>query len=129
MSWGDGSMNWAELRDLVEHLPEDSATKAATGGDVDGRRWTQHTYVAASTYNALLLLIRVMWAAHLKGQPPDMTTIDPPRTEADICAEERARALTARNEAALNQLSSGRPDDSAEVAVWEARIRELATQQ
>lgn len=66
MSWGEGSMNWAELRDLVEHLPEDSATKAATAGDVEGRRWTQSTYLQAAQYNALLLMIRVLWAAHLK---------------------------------------------------------------
>ncbi|SCD77488.1 hypothetical protein GA0115253_101704, partial [Streptomyces sp. Termitarium-T10T-6] len=63
MSWGEGSMNWAELRDLVQHLPEDSATKAAAAGDVDGRRWTQNTYLHAAQYNALLLMIRVLWAA------------------------------------------------------------------
>src|SRR5690606_23379614 len=52
MSWGEGSMNWAELRDLVTALPEDSATKAALAGDVEGRRWDSATFLAAAQYNA-----------------------------------------------------------------------------
>lgn len=125
MSWGEGSMNWAELRDLVEHLPEDSATKAAAAGDLDGRRWTQDTYAAASTYNAILLMIRVLWAAHLKGSPPEMQSIEPPRLEAD---EEAARQEAAGEEhakAILNQYSPGARSDSTDIDHWASRIREL----
>ncbi|MFJ8923849.1 hypothetical protein ACIREK_30780 [Streptomyces sp. NPDC102415] len=129
MSWGDGTMNWAELRDLVDHLPEDSATRAAIAGDDEGRRWTQTTYVAAATYNATLLMIRILWAAHLKGKPPDMDTIDPPRLAADMEAEERAAALTARHEKILDSFSPSRTPDNDDVAVWETRIRELEAQQ
>jgi hypothetical protein len=121
-------MSWAELRDLVEHLPEDSATKAALAGDEEGRRWTQDTYVAASTYNAMLLMIRVMWVAHLKGNPPDMDTISPPRLAADAEAEERAAAITAYHERVLDRFSPGRtPDD--DIDIWNARIRELHAHQ
>ncbi|MFE9850348.1 hypothetical protein ACFYPN_16260 [Streptomyces sp. NPDC005576] len=129
MSWGDGSMNWAELRDLIEHLPEDSATKAALAGDEEGRRWTQDTYAAAATYNAVLLLIRVMWAAHLKGSPPDMATIDPPRLAVDAAAEEQAAAITAYHERVLDSFSPGRNPDSDAIDVWNARIRELQAHQ
>ncbi|WP_405461682.1 hypothetical protein OG786_29495 [Streptomyces sp. NBC_00101] len=129
MSWGEGSMNWAELRDLVEHLPEDSATKAALAGDEDGRRWTQATYAAAATYNAVLLLIRVMWAAHLKGSPPDMDTISPPRLAADVEAEERAAAITAYHEQVLNRFSPGRAPDTDDIDLWTARIQELRAHQ
>ncbi|MFJ3083033.1 hypothetical protein ACIPJG_25215 [Streptomyces halstedii] len=122
-------MNWAELRDLVDHLPEDSATRAAVAGDEEGRRWTQDTYVAASTYNAVLLMIRILWAAHLKGKPPDMDTIDPPRLAADIEAEERAAALTAHHERILDSYSPSRSPDDADITVWTARIRELEAQQ
>ncbi|MFJ3141727.1 hypothetical protein ACIPJM_04650 [Streptomyces halstedii] len=122
-------MNWAELRDLVDHLPEDSATKAATAGDLEGRRWTQNTYLQAAQYNALLLVIRVLWAAHLKGNPPDMATIDPPRLAADIEAEERAAALTAYHERILDSYSPSRSPDDEDITVWAARIRELEAQQ
>ncbi|WP_406078752.1 hypothetical protein OG337_29090 [[Kitasatospora] papulosa] len=129
MSWGEGSMNWAELRDLVEHLPEDSATRAAASGDEEGRRWTQDTYVAASTYNATLLMIRILWAAHLKGHPPEMGTIDPPRLTADVEAEERAAALTAYHERVLDAFSPSRASDDDDIGVWTERIRELEAQQ
>lgn len=123
-------MNWAELRDLVQALPEDSATKAATAGDVDGRRWTQDTYIGASTYNATLLLIRVLWAAHLKGQPPPMDSIDPPRRPEDLQAEEEAATAAAYSTAVLNQYSSGAtPVDPAELDQWHTAIRELEAQQ
>ncbi|MFJ1648016.1 hypothetical protein [Streptomyces sp. NPDC088258] len=123
-------MNWAELRDLIEALPEDSATKAALAGDVDGRRWTQDTYIGASTYNALLLLIRVMWAAHLKGQPPPMDTVDPPRRQEDLEAEQEAAAATARSEAILNSFSPGAtPVDDTEIQHWHQKIHELEAQQ
>lgn len=126
MSWGEGSMNWAELRDLVEHLPEDSATKAATAGDVDGRRWTQNTYLQAATYNAVLLMIRVLWAAHLKGEPPDMPPVESPTTEADERQAELDAAAVAYSEALLNQYSPGTTQtDQAEIDYWEQKLREL----
>lgn len=126
MSWGEGSMNWAELRDLIEHLPEDSATKAATAGDVDGRRWTQGTYLQAATYNALLLMIRVLWAAHLKGEPPDMPPVESPTTEADERQAELDAAAVAYSEALLNQYSPGTTQtDQAEIDYWEQKLREL----
>lgn len=126
MSWGEGSMNWAELRDLVEHLPEDSATKAAVAGDVDGRRWTQGTYMQAATYNALLLISRILWKAHLTGEPPDMTPFDPPPTEVDEKQAELEAAADALSEALLNQFSPGTTQtDQADVDHWESKIREL----
>ncbi|MFD3955945.1 hypothetical protein ACFWRG_34980 [Micromonospora tulbaghiae] len=126
MSWGEGSMNWAELRDLIEHLPEDSATKAAAAGDVDGRRWTQGTYLQAATYNALLLMIRVLWAAHLKGEPPDMPPVESPTTEADERQAELEAAAVAYSEALLNQYSPGTTQtDQAEIDYWEQKLREL----
>lgn len=126
MSWGEGSMNWAELRDLIEHLPEDSATKAATAGDVDGRRWTQGTYLQAATYNAVLLMIRVLWAAHLKGEPPDMPPVESPTTEADERQAELEAAAVAYSEALLNQYSPGTTQtDQAEIDYWEQKLREL----
>ncbi|MFE7485460.1 hypothetical protein [Streptomyces sp. NPDC057552] len=127
MSWGAGSMNWAELRDLVEHLPDDSATKAAAAGDVDGRRWTQSTYLQAAQYNALLLMIRVLWTAHLKGHPPDMPPVDSPRTEADEQQAALEAAATAHSEALLNQYSPGTQVDQAEIDYWEQKLRELET--
>lgn len=123
-------MNWAELRDLVEHLPEDSATKAAVGGDVDGRRWTQGTYLQAATYNALLLLIRVAWAAHLKGEPPDMPPVESPATEADERQAELEATGVAYSEAVLNQFSPGTIQvDQAEVDHWAQKLRELEAAQ
>ncbi|MFL3869257.1 hypothetical protein LT966_21900 [Streptomyces griseobrunneus] len=119
-------MNWAELRDLIEHLPEDSATKAATAGDVDGRRWTQGTYLQAATYNAVLLMIRVLWAAHLKGEPPDMPPVESPTTEADERQAELEAAAVAYSEALLNQYSPGNTQtDQAEIDYWEQKLREL----
>ncbi|WP_405699072.1 hypothetical protein OG209_05125 [Streptomyces sp. NBC_01383] len=123
-------MNWAELRDLVDALPEDSVTKAALAGDVHGRRWTQDTYIQASTYNATLLMIRILWAAHLKGQPPDMQVVEQPKREDDVRAEEEAAALTARNEQLLNTYSPRtEPADQGDIDYWQTKIRELETQQ
>ncbi|KOG78689.1 hypothetical protein ACZ90_04495 [Streptomyces albus subsp. albus] len=128
MSWGEGSMNWAELRDLVEHLPEDSATKAATAGDLDGRRWTQNTYLQAAIYNALLLMIRVLWAAHLKGDPPDMPPVESPATAVDERQAELEAAGVAYSEAVLNQFSPGTTQaDQAEIDHWASKLRELET--
>lgn len=119
-------MNWAELRDLVEHLPEDSATKAAAAGDLDGRRWTQGTYAAASTYNAILLMIRVLWAAHLKGNPPDMAVIEPPRLEADEEAARQEAAAEKRAMAILNRYSpTAAPADDEGIDHWTKKIAEL----
>lgn len=132
MSWGEGSMNWAELRDLVDALPEDSATKAATAGDIEGRRWTQDTYAIAATYNALLMLIRIQWAAQLKGQPPDMTTITPPRMEADELAEEQAVIADAHARQVLDRWSpTALPDQArqADLDEWQQKIRDLEAAQ
>ncbi|MFJ6559979.1 hypothetical protein ACIQMV_08860 [Streptomyces sp. NPDC091412] len=127
MSTGEGSMNWAELRDLVTALPEDSATKAALAGDADGRRWTAATYLGAAQYNALLMLVRILWIAHLKGQPPEMDPIDPPRLE-QLEADEEAQAVARqRAEQYLDSFSPGRAreDDQAEIEQWKARIAAL----
>ncbi|MEV4041420.1 hypothetical protein [Streptomyces sp. NPDC049744] len=127
MSTGEGSMNWAELRDLVVALPEDSATKAALAGDTEGRRWDSTTFLAAAQYNALLMLIRILWSAHLKGRPPQMEPIQPPALEAheeDDAAKEQARQ---RAEQYLDSFSPAhaREDDQAEIDEWQARIAEL----
>ncbi|WP_333742702.1 hypothetical protein [Streptomyces ardesiacus] len=127
MSWGEGSMNWAELRDLVVALPEESATKAAIAGDTEGRRWDSATFLAAAQYNALLMLIRILWSAHLKGRPPEMEPIQPPVLEAheeDDAAKEQARQ---RAEQYLDGFSpaQAREDDQAEIEEWRARLAEL----
>lgn len=122
-------MNWAELRDLVTHLPADSATKAALAGDVDGRRWTQTDYGTAAMYNVLLVIVRILWTAHLKGNPPDMRPIDPPRTEADEQAAEERAAKAARGRAVLERMrpqhSKAADDKAAETAEWLAKVRAL----
>jgi hypothetical protein len=117
-------MNWAELRDLVKALPEDSATKAATaGGEQEEQRWTSGTFLQAATYNALLVLVRILWAAHLKGSPPDVQAISPPTLAADAPEDEAAVAIS---EHLLNQYSPQQPvADPDEIAEWQQRIREL----
>jgi hypothetical protein len=130
MSWGEGTMNWAELRDLVTNLPEDSATKAAYAGDRDGHRWKQDTYLQATTVNLLQLIAATLWKAHLKGDPPEMTPVQPPKLAADEERDQLAEARTARNRALLDSL---RPQQDpavtaakqAETEQWLARIREL----
>ena len=127
MSWGEGSMNWAELRDLVRALPEDSATKAAAGGDIEGRRWTSSTYLLAANYNALLMAVRILWTAHLKGRPPEMDPVQPPQLEAheaDDAAQAEARE---RAEHYLDSFSPTpeRQDDETEIDEWRARLAEL----
>ncbi|MFI5739195.1 hypothetical protein ACIA9I_12570 [Streptomyces anulatus] len=107
-------------------MPEDSATKAATAGDVDGRRWTQNTYLQAAQYNALLLMIRVLWAAHLKGDPPDMPPVESPATEVDERQAELDAAGVAYSEAVLNQFSPGTTQGrQAEIDHWASKLREL----
>ncbi|MEE4419514.1 MULTISPECIES: hypothetical protein [unclassified Streptomyces] len=119
-------MSWAELRDLVDALPEDSATKAAMAGDIDGRRWSQDTYALASIYNATLMTIRVLWAAHLKGSPPDMQAIHPPRLEADVEAAELRAAADERALAYIERYAPARAEqDAAEIARLEQQIRDL----
>ncbi|WP_239146943.1 hypothetical protein [Streptomyces sp. SID10815] len=121
-------MNWAELRDLVVALPEDSATKAALAGDMDGRRWNATTFLGAAQYNALLILIRILWAAHLKGHPPEMEPVDPPRIEAAEADDEARAAAQQRTEAYLDSFSPGRTQaDQAEIDDLQAKIRELET--
>jgi hypothetical protein len=72
-------MSWTELRDFVDALPEDSATKAALAGDREGRRWSQESYLLAFIANLLGLLIRIQWAAgRLKGKAPDLPTVSGP---------------------------------------------------
>ncbi|WP_428956230.1 hypothetical protein [Streptomyces sp. cg35] len=117
-------MSWAELRDLVQALPEDSATKAATaGGEQEEQRWNQQTFLQAATYNALLILVRILWVAHLKGQPPDVQAISPPSLEADATEDEAAVAIS---EHLLNQYSPAPPQsDPDEIAEWEQAIKQL----
>jgi hypothetical protein len=128
LSWGEGSMSWAELRDLVDALPEDSATKAAMAGDVEGRRWSQATYLQAAQYNALILLIRLAWMGwQFKGKPPDLKAAEPPRLVEDeeVAAAKAAKAAKAR--AVLDSLSPPRVPGPAPVDVeeWRARIAAL----
>ncbi|WP_420032229.1 hypothetical protein ACN2WE_05045 [Streptomyces sp. cg28] len=120
-------MNWAELRDLVQALPEDSATKAATaGGEQEEQRWNQATFLQAATYNALLILVRILWVAHLKGQPPDVQAISPPSLGNEATEDEAAVAIS---EHLLNQYSPQQPaSDEVEIAEWEQRIRQLEAQ-
>ncbi|MET8113818.1 hypothetical protein [Streptomyces prasinus] len=122
-------MNWAELRDLVTALPEDSATKAALAGDIEGRRWDSATFLAAAQYNALLMITRILWTAHLKGKPPELEPIQPPALEAnEVDDAERAEAQQYA-EQYLNSFSPAtvREDDQAEIDEWRARIAELET--
>lgn len=130
MSWGEGSMNWAELRDLVDALPEDSATKAALAGDAQGQRWPTGTFLLAAVYNALIMLIRVQWAAHLKGSPPQMEPVQPPQLgerDADETATEEAQR---RSEEYLDSFSPGTAQqEQQELEAWQARIRELEAAQ
>jgi len=123
-------MNWAELRDLVQALPEDSATKAAYAGDKDGSRWSQNTYLHATTVNLLQLIAGTLWKAHLKGEPPEMKPVEPPKLAADEERDALAEARAARNRAFLDSM---RPQQApvaaaakqAEVDQWMTRIREL----
>lgn len=130
MSWGAGTMTWSELRDLVDALPEDSATKAAAAGDRDGYRWSQQTYLQATTVNLLQLLTQVMWRAHLKGDPPALDPVEGPRLEADEQRAALSQARDARNRAVLERLApqespGGNAVKQAEIDQWMARIREL----
>lgn len=130
MSWGEGTMNWAELRDLVTSLPEDSATKAAYAGDKDGYRWKQDTYLHATTVNLLQLIAATLWKAHLKGDPPEMKPVQPPKLAADEERDQLAQARAARNRALLDSLRPQQePVDAAakkaEIDQWMARIREI----
>jgi hypothetical protein len=123
-------MTWAELRDLVNALPEDSATKAAATGDRDGYRWSQQTYLAATTVNLLQLIAQTLWKAHLKGDPPQMTAVAPPKLAADEERDQLAEARNARNRAVLERLAPqhgpvDRAAQQAEIDQWMARIREL----
>ncbi|MCZ4506928.1 hypothetical protein O3Q52_01630 [Streptomyces sp. ActVer] len=130
MSWGEGSMNWAELRDLVDALPEDSATKSAEAGDTEGRRWNSATFLAAAQYNVLLMLVRILWTAHLKGQPPEMQPVQSPRLEAHDADDEAETEAKRRSEEYLNSFSPGAAQsDQAEIELWQSRIRELETAQ
>ncbi|MYU24636.1 hypothetical protein [Streptomyces sp. SID8352] len=127
MSWGEGSMNWAELRDLVQALPEDSATKAALAGDIDGQRWSASTFLAAAQYNALLMLVRILWTAHLKGKAPAMDPIQPPRIEAHEADEAELAEAQQRAEQYLDSYSPAgtRQDEQADINEWQARIAAL----
>ena len=123
-------MTWSELRALVNALPEDSATKAAAAGDQDGYRWSQQTYLHATTVNLLQLMATTLWKAHLKGDPPQMTPVEPPKLAADEQRDQLAEARNARNKAVLESLAPQKgPVDAAqqqaEIDQWMARIREL----
>lgn len=126
MSWGEGSMNWAELRDLVDALPEDSATRAGEMGDEEQRRWTTATYLGAAQYNATLMLVRILWMAHLKGSPPEMNPVPPPQLTQLGVDDEQAAEARRRSETYLDSFSPGAPQaDQAEIDLWQSRIREL----
>ncbi|CAK7288688.1 hypothetical protein [Streptomyces misionensis] len=123
-------MTWAELRDLVTALPEDSATKAAAAGDTEGRRWSQHTYMQATEVNLLQLMAQILWKAHLKGEPPQMSPVDPPKLAVDEERDALAEARAARNRAVLESFAPRQaPEDAAqkqeEISIWLDRIREL----
>ncbi|MGV9278051.1 hypothetical protein [Streptomyces griseosporeus] len=127
-------MTWSELRDLVSALPEDSATKAAIGGDEDGYRWSQDTYMHATTVNLLQLIAQTLWKAHLKGDPPAMSPVEPPKLTADGQRDELAAARDARNRAVLDsfaprQAAEDAAQRQAEIDHWMAKIRELETAQ
>ena len=130
MSWGEATMTWSELRDLVVALPEDSATKAAAAGDTDGYRWNQGTYMQATEVNLLQLIAATLWRAHLKGDPPDMSPVEPPKLTADTQRDALAEAKAARNKALLDSYAPRRgPVDAAkkqaEIDQWMTKIREL----
>lgn len=126
MSWGEGSMTWAELRDLVDALPEDSATRAAEMGDEDQRRWTTSTYLQAAQYNALIMLVQILWTAHLKGRPPEMNAVPPPTLTQAVAADEEAAEAQRRSEEYLDSFSPGQAQsDRSEIELWQSRIREL----
>lgn len=130
MSWGEGSMNWAELRDLVDGLPEDSATRAAEAGDEQGQRWTQQTYIQAATYNITLMVLRVLWTAHLKGSPPDLESLSPPEKAIDEEQAQQEAAGRAYSEQLLDQYSPGAAQaDQTEIDEWQTAIRELEAAQ
>lgn len=130
MSWGEGGMNWAELRDLVKALPEDSASKAAERGDEEQHRWTAATYLQAAQYNALLMLVQILWTAHLKGKPPEMEPVQPPQLTQQKADDEEASEQQRRSEEYLNSFSPGSTQaDRAEIELWQSRIRELEAAQ
>jgi hypothetical protein len=125
-------MTWSELRDLVIALPEDSATKAAAAGDHGGYRWSQMTYMQATLVNLQQLMAQILWKAHLKGEPPQMSPVEPPKLDADEQRDQLAEAKDARNRAVLESFSprTGQVDAAAkqaEIDQWMARIRELET--
>ena len=121
-------MDWAELRDLVDALPEDSATKAAVAGDVEGRRWSQANYLQAAQYNALIVLIRLAWTGwQFKGTAPELKPIQPPKLAEDEAVVLAREAKQAKARAYLERMSPRReqPQDGAAVEEWKARIRAL----
>ncbi|MFF9003669.1 hypothetical protein ACF1GW_38890 [Streptomyces achromogenes] len=125
-------MTWAELRDLIVALPEDSATKAAAAGDAEGRRWNQAAYMQATEVNLLQLMVQILWKAHLKGDPPAMSPVEPPKLAADEERDALAEARAARNRAVLDSFAPQQaPEDAArkqaEIGLWLERIRELET--
>jgi hypothetical protein len=130
MSWGEGTMTWSELRDLVKALPEDSATKAAWAGDTEGRRWNQQTYMQAITVNLAQLTAQILWKAHLKGDPPAMEPVEPPKLAADTERDELAAAREARNRALLDSFAPQHTAEDAakrqaEIDEWMVKIREI----
>lgn len=124
-------MTWAELRDLLEALPADSATKAAAAGDTEGRRWNTSTYLQAAQYSALQMVVRILWAAHLEGSPPAMEPIETPRLEA---AEQDEADQAKAQQAAEDYLDSFSPSrrqaqDPEQIAELQEAIHALEAQQ
>lgn len=123
-------MTWSELRDLVVALPEDSATKAAAAGDDEGHRWNQHTYMQATEVNLLQLVAQILWKAHLKGEPPAMSPMEPPKLAADQERDALTEARNRRNAAVLESLAPSKgPVDAAakqaEIDQWMKKIRDI----
>jgi len=86
-------MSWLELRDLVDALPADSATKAALAGDREGRRWTQQDHLLATLANLLMILIRIEWVAgRLKGNAPDLKAVEGPELKREPRERDAQRA-------------------------------------
>lgn len=84
----------------------------------------------ATQTNLLQLAVRILWLAHLKGDPPDLKAVDPPEMESDKPRDELAAAREARNRALLESYRPRQDPDTgpakqAEVSHWMTKIREL----
>ncbi|WP_086559397.1 hypothetical protein, partial [Streptomyces africanus] len=102
----------------------------AAAGDREGYRWSQQTYMQATEVNLLQLLAQILWKAHLKGEPPEMRPVEPPKLAADDQRDALAEARNARNMAVLESLAPAKgPVDTAvqqaDIDFWKEKLREL----